>query len=437
MSTIKKGFFLKKKRNDSEENKSESCNIGITSLNLISSLYTTQTSKPATIPEDDGALIELLCKCDENLQHQTEFKGTYKSDYNILNIHYSILYNFNTYYKKELEKCWNQINNKNLDNITQYQVNPHEKIKEIENQVEKTKYLERTLPFLLAYKRLKPLTLKISTKSVQDDENSDFKHEIISKYIDIASDYITIDLIRIFETSGICKRCANSIKDYDEYSDETCPHCGIEFNSIFKVNHISFDTGNLHKNNYTDDSNFEKAILRFEGKQANKLPENLFKDLDEYFVSYNFEICIVVKTWEFDEENDCRFKINEKGIKISLNRNIMIEALGKTGNSDYYNDMNLILHLYWGFPLPDISNVKEGIREDYAKTQKVFNEMDKNRTSSLNSDFRLLKHLQLRGYKCKKTQFKIIRTKQIQQEYEILWKKMCEGADLDYIPTDW
>jgi hypothetical protein len=414
--------------------------------NLNSSNQKKIVDKSKEIIEDDQVLIDELCNFELHTNYciQTEFKGMYKHDYNILNIHYSILFNFN---KEEVEKI--PMLKKTLDNL---RINDkHElremannislKLEELINQTYKIKYLTEGLPFLLSYKKIKPLIKKVSLKRQTTEiepEFTDERHQIISGYIEIARSYINIDLIRLIDNSNICKKCANIIDDYEDMDEnDVCPYCGVEFNSILKINTSSIDTKSIYANNYSDDYNFEKAILRFEGKQVNKLPENLSKVLDEYYLSYDLPCSEDAKLWEYDNEEECRFKTNDKGIKIILDRDIMEEALKKTKNSDFYNDMHLILHLYWSFPLPDISSYKEGIREDYSKTQKIFNLLDKDRSSSLNGDFRLLKHLELRGYKCKKSQFKIIKTDKIRDQYEVIWKQMCEGAELNYVPTKW
>jgi hypothetical protein len=418
--------------------------LSFNNLNNISTPKSVSTSIENI--EDDQLIISELCNFNPsaNFSIQTEFKGMYKNDYNILNIHYSILFNFDKeekekipMYTKSLEEL--KLNNKlELQNIIS---DISKKLEELIGQKNKITYLTQSLPYLLSYKKIKPLTKKISLRRQTDEvelEYTDERHQILSGYIEIAKSYISIDLVRLIDNSNICKKCTNIIEDYENMDEnDVCPFCGIEFNSILKITTTNSDTKNIYRSNYSDDHNFEKAILRFEGKQINKLPENIFKVLDDYYISYNMPLSDDAKLWEYDDENECRSKINDKGIEIILNRDIMEEALKKTKNSDFYNDMHLILHLYWGFPLPDISNFKEGIREDYSKTQKIFVTIEKDRSSSLNGDFRLLKHLELRGYKCKKNQFKIIKTDKIRDQYEVLWKQMCEGAELQYIPTNW
>lgn len=389
--------------------------------------------------EDEHTLLVQLCKCDNNIPPSAEFKGTYKYDYNILQIHNTILHNFNNSYSTQITQCANDINSHTLGN------NPdtsalealHVRLEHLQSQVEKTKYLETALPYLLSYRKLKPITISLSQRdSVHNDTDSEFRHELIAKYLDIASTYITINLVRIFDTTNCCKLCAHELGEYYEYVEDLCPHCGAEFNSVFKYNNTSSDIKQPAKCN-NDSINFEKAILRFEGRQPNKLPEQLWNTLDKYFISYGLYPASIVRAWEFDNVVDCRWWINARGVRVVMNREIMEEALKKTDHTDYYNDMNLILNLYWAFPLPDISSVIDGVREDFAKTQQAFNEIEKRRTSNMNSDFRLLKHLELRRFPFKRTQFKFIKTPQIRVEYETLWQAMCTKAGLEYIATKW
>jgi hypothetical protein len=385
------------------------------------------------------------------------FKGVYINDYNILNIHYSILYNFKKQndkiiqYNNNITTLKNKLTNTELKifeikNITKRIQEYLDLINDLKSNKNKENYINQTKNLLLEYSKIRPLKkiikFKQSSKHIDEiipDENSvnEARHEIISQYLEIAKEYIEINLIRSIDNSNTCKTCSSNLKEFIENEDlRLCPFCNTELDNFSKVVlSCENESKNLYRNNYSDETNFDKAILRFEGKQKNKIPSELFPMLDKHFLSSGYYNAETIKKWQYNEDENEKFcVINDN--KIIANREILYEALTKTKNSTYYNDINLILHLYWNFKLPDLSPIKEKLKEDYAKTQKVFVNMEKERTSSLNCDFRLYKHLQLCGYKCKTTQFKIIKTPEIRAEYEILWKKMCDGAGLEYIPTN-
>lgn len=423
-------------------------NSNIVTLNSLSTLNNSYKSlntitQNVQIFEDDQSIIDWLCTYDEknSIAVQKEFKGTYKYDYNILNIHNSIMFNFNILYNEKVMEYNTKINLLKLhDNNNELEKTINE-MQTFLQELEKNKYLESSLTYLLAYKKMGPILKKISLKKLTQEEESESneeRHQIIFEYIQIAKKYIVVDLIRIIDTSNFCKNCNTLIENYESCTDgDVCENCGFEFNSILKINISSGDIKNVYKGLNSDDANFEKAMVRFEGKQLNKLPKDIFATLDNHFTSYGLYNSEEVKTWQYSEEHGHRFKINEKNEKVILNREIMEEALKKCGYSDFYNDILLILHLYWCFPLPDLSEVKEIVRTYYVRTRKAFEVIEKERTSSLNNDFWLFKLLELTSFKCRRYYFKIIKTKQIRDDYEVIWKKMCELSNLEYKTTNW
>jgi hypothetical protein len=104
----------------------------------------------------------------------------------------------------------------------------------------------------------------------------------------------------------------------------------------------------------------------------------------------------------------------------------MYKALKDTGNSDYYDHINIILNEMWGWVLPDVSHLEDKIMEDYDTSQRIYEVIPKDRKSSLNSQFRLFKHLRRLGYPCKSKDFRIPTTHDILEFHNSTWAKMCE-----------
>jgi hypothetical protein len=112
---------------------------------------------------------------------------------------------------------------------------------------------------------------------------------------------------------------------------------------------------------------------------------------------------------------------------------MMYEALNETNNSAYYEDINLILHLYWGWSLPDISQLEDRIMEDYITTQQIYNAIpNKDRDASLNIQFRLFVHLKAVDYPCTKDDFKIQTSRDSLIFHNEMWKIMCEKSGVKY-----
>jgi hypothetical protein len=114
---------------------------------------------------------------------------------------------------------------------------------------------------------------------------------------------------------------------------------------------------------------------------------------------------------------------------------MMFKALSETNNSVFYEDVNLICHLYWGWLLPDISADEDQIMNDYDMTQDVFKKIPKDRRSSLNAQYRLWQHLRIRGYKYPIDDFKIVKTPDILVEHDRIMKIMCEECKLPFLPA--
>lgn len=110
---------------------------------------------------------------------------------------------------------------------------------------------------------------------------------------------------------------------------------------------------------------------------------------------------------------------------------LIISALSHINRTEFYEDYNLIGHIIWNWILPDISKYREKIIDHYNKTQKVFCRIppeERGRNSSLGTQYRLWRHLQLIGFPCKMEQFKIAEDPDSLMIHNQLWRKMCEGC---------
>ena len=107
----------------------------------------------------------------------------------------------------------------------------------------------------------------------------------------------------------------------------------------------------------------------------------------------------------------------------------MLKALKDIGCSGFYDHLNVILNEMWGWLLPDISHLEDQIMEDYDVSQRVYETLPKDRKSSLNSQFRLYKHLRRLGFPCKSKDFRIPATHDILEFHNTIWAKICEILD--------
>ena len=184
-----------------------------------------------------------------------------------------------------------------------------------------------------------------------------------------------------------------------------CPSCGLECNLVNQV--VTSCNDKVGKNNYEDRENFLKALKRFQGKQVNKVPSSVMDKLDDYFRRYNLPLSDEVK---------CR-PLDSHGKREGTTLDMLLKALSEVGCSSYYEDVNLIGHIYWGWALPDLAHLEESIMEDYDKSQRIFEEIKDERKSSLNTQYRLYRHLERQGFPCSKNDFKMVTTREILEYY--------------------
>ena len=383
-----------------------------------------------------------------------QIDGTYTDDFNILEVHECILKRFSLFKNKNIEKFKKNLEieesklekmltyierNRILKNIEEIK----KELSHLENDDQIKSYISESELYITSYRKLGPLRKVVlfrdtqntsqscvsKSKGDEDTTTRNYRLMIISKYLDIAKKYIKINVFREITHEKLCDACGEKLDDLsiDGIGILRCP-CGMIKDTVSKepVYKDSSRVSTSTRNNYEDKLNFIKAIARYQGKQGNKLPQNLIQSLDEYFSSYG-----LMTGKQFKESKP----LDEQGRRVGTDRLMMIKALRESGNSGLYEDINLIMHMYWGWTLPDISHLVDTIIDDYEKSQKVYENIKVDRSSCLNTQYRLFKHLQRLGYPCRKDEFKIIGTQEILEFYEIVWEKICLELGWEYIKT--
>jgi hypothetical protein len=374
-------------------------------------------------------------------------RGTYSTDLNINKIHEAILTRFK-YFDDSIDKLDEQL--KYLIELSNDDSKPDNEIKMIIQQIDKlknkmydyknkisyTKYLKEVIPLLEKYNRVasndsKGIIFFIKNKEKEKDDIINYRLRIIRDYLDIAKDYIRIEINQKFNIKVSCPGCGLDLTKIfiDEDSGlSVCPSCGYEKESISHNSNYK-DTLRLNssnRNNYDDCENFRKALYRFQGKQNNRPPVKLYEQLDVYFIRINKPIGSEI----------LKLPLSEDGKKKGTSREMMFEALADTNNSAFYDDINLILHIYWGWELPNISHLEEKIMEDYINTQQVYNSIaKKDRNASLNIQFRLYVHLKAVDFPCTKDDFKIQTSRDSLIFHNEIWKEMCEKTGIKFHPV--
>lgn len=318
-------------------------------------------------------------------------------------------------------------------------------INNIENDIKMNIYNNSVKDIIAEYRKYNGTIQKFYFDNICSDINDNSKKDknyhkrisLIEKYLDIANNYITLDIVKVNECKeNICNGCGISLSN-EIISDEgtiRCKSCYTEHDIIIThKNYKDVDHNNVKYSNSTDDSidNFIKTFMKYQGLQPNHLPETIYDDLDNYFANLGRPLGDEIKN----------LPLNNRGRRGDTNHKMLWKALSELGYSEYYEDANLIGHIYWGWTLPKLMQYKEQIINHYNMTQKVFYCIpieERCRNSSLGTNYRLWRHLQLVGYECYIDEFKIANNYDSLRIHNKLWKLMCEGCDdpdIYYIPS--
>lgn len=301
-----------------------------------------------------------------------------------------------------------------------------------QNDFYKNQYLSKVKIFIdifqiIGFKK-KVITFGSTKQNKKDDIITNKQRRfIIEKFVDIFNRYHDLNITYPTNSKTICQVCKYDLTKYssEDIGGTVCPRCNTEKTALIHTCIVSDIKFNNSKDGYEDRENFWKALQRFQGKQNNHIPERLYKELDEYFKSFGLP----------SGEQTCKMELTKKGTRGNTSRSMMFKALSETNNSVFYEDVNLICHLYWGWLLPDISADEDQIMTDYDMTQEVFKKIPKDRRSSLNAQYRLWQHLRIRGYKYPIDDFKIVKTPDILVEHDRIMKIMCEECQLQFLPA--
>lgn len=405
------------------------------SINLMygstTALLNSSTIKTATSASSQGPIPKQL-------------RGSYSNDYNLLDANATIVRKFELTRLQErlalqqrlveIERCLQQmtlriVERKSLEKECEQIIDTMESCSESKEQT----YRNEVASILNRYQQLGPRVRIIrfgkNTKDITPAGQDRERVELIEQFLEIARKYIDVQVTRVLPNDRSCTNCNLSGNELavDDEGVSCCPRCGLE--RLFAYNcPVPIEELPSSRSEYEDRKNLYKALMRYQGKQPNKLPQSLEGDLNEYFRSFNLPIGSDIRT----------LPLNPKGTRGNTSLQLMFRALSETGHAEHYENCNLICAQYWGWMLPDVSHLEDIIMSDYDATQAVYERMIRKRKSSINTQFRLFKHLQARGHPCSLSDFKVVTTPDILAALEEMWREMVEGAKVDglrYIPT--
>lgn len=360
-------------------------------------------------------------------------KGTYKEDFNIVEVHETILRRLKLIKPKKIKELKDKIEYENFKlknassiidekNARRLITTYTQECTKIEGDGDLTEYLSLSTNLIDNYKKLGTIKTIISldnsrVNQEEDIDKSNYRHQLIYKYLDIARKYIQVEVFRESKNIIRCDECETILETNDMVP--ICPKCGAEKETL-----LIADVKNPSvRNRYEDRLNFYKGILIFQGKFQVKLPDNWREKLDEYFKSYSLPSAEEIRKMPLVQ-----------GRKEHTTKELMYQALGKVNMSSLYKHTNLLCNLYWGWDLPDISSIEDNIMRDYDLSEQIINTIVKGKKSRINREFRLYQLLRKNGYECFPEDFRIIKTQDILEYYINLWSQVCEKLNWKFFP---
>lgn len=249
---------------------------------------------------------------------------------------------------------------------------------------------------------------------------------LISDYINKASKYIKMDIVREVGTISKCPNCGIDFEEIIVDEDTGLHTCTCGYDRVYLSKASTYkDSSRVNiggRTSYEDRITFIRAMDKFEGKKIMKIPDRLYDMLDEYFEAHRFPTGKEIRTWE----------VLPNGKKERTSVSLMTDALGGTKNAAYYDAIQVIASKYWGWVLPDLSSIREAILLDYDATQKVYEQI-KERDSSLNVQIRMLYHYNAQGCTFELCDFKIVTSRDSLEYHHRMLKEMSRQTGIKKI----
>ena len=268
-------------------------------------------------------------------------------------------------------------------------------------------------------------------KKILNVEQIKLKQDIIIEYIkEIQSHQSLLNLLPnfIFYDNNFisCDDCKIQLIEYEYENNYICPNCFLEKTEIYHQEDFSYkDLTRINTNikySYIRETHFKDTIKQFQGKQNKYIHPDVYKILENYFISSNLG---------HKNEHGKYTSITKDHIKMFLQQNDLYK---------YYEDISLIYKNLTGNPCPNIEEYEKSLIDDFNRLILIYDEIIKNndnyeRSNFLNSYYILYQLLKRYGYSCKESDFPIIKTIDRKIEHDEIYEKCCKKLSWRFFPT--
>jgi Poxvirus Late Transcription Factor VLTF3 like len=292
-------------------------------------------------------------------------------------------------------------------------------------------YTDGAAEYLQWYEKMRlASSVKFGQTDTRLDPYASYRQELIREYLDYVKAYIKVNVLFVPPRDQHCT-CGADLQA-TAMSKEGLPYCvacGVFRPGLGKkTSSASYSddvlTRKVSRKETEERDTFVKALVRFQGMQKDRFPSDLFDRLDRWFLTNNYPTGAQV-----------RAGVEHRAV---LTKDLMNKAMAAVGYP-LYEHTNLICHKVWGWPLPQLGALYELVLQHFDATQRVAHEQG---IPSVNTQYRLFKHLEMAGFPCHAVDFRIPKTREIIQTEEEHWRAMCDGVSdtekslgIRFIPT--
>lgn len=351
------------------------------------------------ILEIHNEICEKFVKDKENIE---EFQLSLKKLEKLLSDP-SLSYNI----RKNLEKKWENLK---------------EKIKDIEYDTSYNFYIMETTQLIENYKKIirKPIKMNFMGKK---QNNNTKQTEIINNFLKIAKNYKNIKEQATDENIIECTNCDNNTSFDIVNSYYMCQLCGAQLFPVLKYSsYKDIERVNISgKYTYDRKIHFRDCLNQFQGKQNSTVPEKVYDELIKQFKLHGLLVDSKNKKIKFS-------KITKEHIHLFLK---------ETGNSKYYEDVNLIRNKLTGIKSPDISHIESKLLEDFdilttAYDKKFRKNKKYQRKNFINTQYVLYQLLKKYKFPCRRSDFNILKTTDRKSFHDEICKELFNKLNWNF-----
>ena len=281
-------------------------------------------------------------------------------------------------------------------------------------------YTLEVQPVLNKYKELmdKPIKIKFGKgKSIDYSE----KETIIRDFLAIAKKYTSLDIGYCWEkkeSSEKCEECSIEYEDEPEESVKRCYGCGKEYS--LPVQSSSYKDGErvnmAPKFSYKRRVHFKDCMKELQGTQNTVIEKEVFEDLER-----NFKENGLLNTKAKTEKQ--RFS------KVTIE--IILRFLKITGHTKHYKDAGLIYKMLTGKKLHEIAHLEDQLMQDFDELTELYDKIyirtkAIDRKSFIPSHYLLYQLLRKHKYKCKSSDFNMLKTDSLTRFHDKICKHLFE-----------